>query len=84
MDTKNKEEILLQALAINFSVGWYQKEIKEVIEKIQEIEGSIDYDNDAASLYRDLQGRLSYLLGKGLFENRLIRQFKKKIEKCKD
>jgi hypothetical protein len=81
MDTKNKEEILLQALAINFSVGWYQKEIKEVIEKIQEIEGSIDYDNDAASLYRDLQGRLSYLLGKGLFENRLIRQFKKKIEK---
>ena len=81
MDTKSKEKILKHALMLNISISWYQMEMRKVIEKIQEIESSIDYDEESAELYKNLQGKLSYLLGKGLFENRLIRRFKRIIKK---
>ena len=68
---------------INVSASWYQTEIKAVISKIQNLESSIDYDPNAAREYGQLQGQLSYLLGKGLFENRLIRRFKNKISSLK-
>ena len=83
MEAKEKEKILKEALMINVSASWYQEEIKKVINQIQEIESSIDYNHEAALEYQRLQGKLSYLLGKGLFENRLIRLFKSKIKQLK-
>jgi hypothetical protein len=83
MEAREKEKILKEALMINISATWYQTEIKKVINRIQELEPSIDYDSEASKEYKERQGQLSYLLGKGLFENRLIRLFKKRIRLIK-
>ena len=83
MEREQKEKIFREMLILNNSASWFQTEIKNVINSMQEIESSVDYDTDAYNKYQELSGKLRYLLGKGLFENRLISKLKRQIKQLK-
>ncbi len=78
-----KQKRLLDSLLIqNESVSWYQKEMIQVLTQLKAIEdnGNLDGEN-TVFLYHELQGKLFYLLGKGIFERKIQEYIKQQIKK---
>lgn len=68
-----KQEQLFRAILIqNASTSWHQQQMRLVLQEIQQIEDSLLQTPTTSARYEQLQGMLSYLMGKGLFERKLI------------
>lgn len=55
--------------------------MRVVLAKISEIEDGDTWDDSLSKQYYELQGKLSYLLGKGLFEKKIQMQIELEIKK---
>ena len=81
MRKEKQEKLLKKLLILNVSTSWYQSQMRVVLAKISEIEDGNTWDDSLSEQYYELQGKLSYLLGKGLFEKKLQKQIELEIKK---
>lgn len=85
MQTDTHNQIVRQLLMQNNSTSWFLDQTRKVIVKMQKIEKDLSLNEDSEEArqqleeYHVLHGKLNYLLGKGLFEKRVMSNLKKKI-----
>lgn len=82
MNLDDHESMMVRALIINESSAWWRREMKKTLEEIEVLD-SMEFSIDKEEQESLLQGRLSYLIGKGKVERRAMRDFQDRIENLK-
>ena len=66
----------------NASTTWYQHQMRQVLAEIELIEQGLFHGDSVGQRYFQLQGQLTYLLSKGIFERKLLSKLYIALKNC--